>query len=464
MLAMKYLSPDSLTLVLAYIAYYKPNFLSGRCLSASHLHTLNQRLGQPHLQVRSARSQPLLAIHLALAHAGRLVNIAEGHWQISLEALPWLEATRTVQLAHLLETLAIEPQWAESLATLSLQDLFTVDFLAYIRQQLARQQKSEKPAIEKAVWLSNTDTNDWRLRLPKQIPPYQLFHLWQMGNIDENNIWQGTPFSIARAAQKGYSLTFISSFLIRLTDEPLKAHRQNELVEWYQRHNAYRVRGGYVLSVSQPAQLDEIMAQQRWRPHIGERLSSRHAFVSPSLLPLLARRLETTGYPLESSWILSKNASQATQTDSETHFLALEVLHGLRKMLELPFSIPTDGIDQFREQLSLAQQADLELKAKKILDGVRQAIRGKDAYFLPEKEPDPALIEVISAAIAQEHIIEIAYQALGEISPRLRQVEPYWLEKRDSGLYLHGYCSLAEDNRIFRLDRVHGWRYPVNLP
>jgi predicted DNA-binding transcriptional regulator YafY len=139
----------------------------------------------------------------------------------------------------------------------------------------------------------------------------------------------------------------------------------------------------------------------------------------------------------------------------------LEVLRGLAKIIQLPFSLPRRGTDEAYEWLSLGQQADLELKINQVLDGVKDAIRGRDAYFLPEGEPDSALIEGIEAAINQEKVIEIAYQALGESVPRLRQVEPHWLERRAIAVYLHGFCFLAEANRVFRLDRIHHWKFPI---
>jgi predicted DNA-binding transcriptional regulator YafY len=38
--------------------------------------------------------------------------------------------------------------------------------------------------------------------------------------------------------------------------------------------------------------------------------------------------------------------------------------------------------------------------------------------------------------------------------PRRRTVQPLWLEQRGNLHYLHGYCYLAEADRVFRLDRV----------
>ncbi len=456
--AVNFLTPNSLTLILAYLAYYRPNFLSGRCLSATHLRELSQLLGHTQPDLRSVRAHPLLAIHLAVAHAVGLLSVFQGQWQTTLATLPWLEGNWQEQIASLEQALADSPQWSESLSTLGLQEVLTLDFLAFIKQQLSRQRQNPQPATTNATWLAKTSEAEWRIALPGHVVPNLLFHLWQMGNMGKDGIWQGTPYSIAKAAQRGYSLTLMESVLTRLTNEPLSDQQQNDLVSWYKRHDTYQIRPANLLSVKKPEQLDEIMSQQRWRPHIGERLSPRHAMVTSGLVLLLSRRLKLDGYPLHAPFLQSASEDADHAVDAATCWLALEVLQGLGKIIELPFSVSAEAHYQLETHLSSSQQADLTLKASQVLAGVKQAIRGRDAYFLPENAPDPALAAAIETTIAQEGTIEIAYQALGEASPRLRQVEPHWLERRETGIYLHGYCYLAEANRIFRLDRIYSWQ------
>ncbi|MCA9990462.1 MAG: WYL domain-containing protein, partial [Anaerolineales bacterium] len=72
--------------------------------------------------------------------------------------------------------------------------------------------------------------------------------------------------------------------------------------------------------------------------------------------------------------------------------------------------------------------------------------------------PAAALLAQVQAAIAQEQQLEICYQALGEAVPRMRRIAPYYLEQRGQLYYLHAYCYLAEEARVFRLDRVHPGR------
>lgn len=156
------------------------------------------------------------------------------------------------------------------------------------------------------------------------------------------------------------------------------------------------------------------------------------------------------------------DAPNLAQPQAETavadSWLALTVLSGLGKLIPLPFTLPGETRFRLEQQLSHAQQADLAQKAQQILDGVRAAMRGRDAYFVPELPPDPALLDVVYTALAQEQELLLDYQALGEVTSRRRRVAPHRLEETAWGAYLHGYCYLAAQNRVFRLDRVQAWR------
>lgn len=453
-------TPDSMTLVLAYVQYYTPNFLPGRCLAATHLRALTAWFGAPRPTLRSARAHPLLAAHLALGHAARLLAIEAGVWRCTLETLPWLEADWSAQAAHLQRALTDEAAWGAALATLGLQEALAIDYLAYVAQQLARQQAQQAPATGLATWLPATTAAAWRMALPSRLRPSLRFHLLQMGTWPPAEAaWQGTPYSIARAAQQGYSLTRMEAALTQATGQPLSTPQQAQLVAWYQRHDACRIRPVYLLSVKEPARLDEVLRQQRWRAHVGKRLGPRHAIVSPQLIPLWQRWLRAQGIPLDAPEPERQPDETSLAADA---WLALTVLAGLGKLIPLPFTLPMAALSRLEQQLTPAQQADLAPKAQQIISGVQAAIRGRDAYFVPEHPIDPALLTAVRAAVAQERELLLAYQALGETTPRQRRVEPHRLEETAWGLYLHGYCYLAEANRVFRLDRVHAWQWADN--
>ena len=144
--------------------------------------------------------------------------------------------------------------------------------------------------------------------------------------------------------------------------------------------------------------------------------------------------------------------------DAGTGWLALEVLHSLGKLLPLPFSLPAETRFHLERQLEPALRAELAQQAQLILQSVQNALRGRDAYFPPEQPVSDELVKVIRAALATEQEMLVDYGGLGDKVPRERRLEPHWLEKGEGGIYLHAYCYLAEANRVFRLDRIHGWQ------
>jgi hypothetical protein len=391
------LTPDSMTLVLAYAHDYTPNFLPGRCLPPTHLRALAAWLGTPLPRLRSARANPRLAVHLALGHAAGLLRTAEGFWRTTPETQPWLEAAWPEQLEALLAALGDAARWAEALATLSLEETLGVDYLAYLAQQLARLRDGPAPETGTAVWLSGREPAAWGLALPARLPPPVWFTLLQMGAWapDAPRLWRATPYTIARAALAGCSLTRMERTLARATGAPLPETQQNQLVEWYQGRDAARIRPVYLLSVKDPALLDDALAQQRWRAHLGRRLSRRHAIVAPGIIPLLRRRLRAAGLALDAPPARRSGALAPATVAAGDCWLALEALAGVARLIPLPFTLPAETRWRLAQQLDPAQQAALALKAEQIVDGVAAALRGRDAYFPPAQPPDPRVAAAI---------------------------------------------------------------------
>ena len=447
------LTPLTMTKVLAYCQYYTPNFLSGRCLSATHLRRLSGWLGLPQSKLRTARSQPLLAAHLALAQATGLVQVDAGCWQPGVLTLSWLKQAWPEQLEQLLQARQDSLKWPQSLAQLGLVDLFGLDYETYIDQQLMRAIEA-MPTYQRASWRSSPEAATWQLAVPVLIHPEHLFHLIQSGSFQPNNLWEADAYSIGRAAQHGYSLTQIEHLLVHSTGEPLAELRRQQLLGWYQQHDAYQLRPVYLLSTKRPEAMDFVFQQQRWRHHIGQRLATRHATVSPDLIPLLERALAKQGIPLMAAAATTGEQGKPLN-EASSCWLALSIVQQLGRLVELPFTLPTETIHQLESQLSPEQQAVLAQFANQAVGSIKTAIQGRDAYFLPEQPVDPGLGQAIRQAIAAEQMLRLWYQALGELVPRQRDVEPFWLEERASGQYLHAYCHLAEANRIFRLDRIH---------
>jgi hypothetical protein len=171
-------------------------------------------------------------------------------------------------------------------------------------------------------------------------------------------------------------------------------------------------------------------------------------------------RLAAQNIPLDAPKTLPGSAAETTP---EYTWLALQVLAGLSALIELPISIPHAELETAEARLTAEERAELDYLAQNMLEGLQQAIRGRDAFFPAPRPANEAWLENTRTALNEERCLDIAYQSLVDNQPSSnavtrhysRRVEPLRLEQRGSLYYLHAYCYLAEANRIFRLDRIH---------
>lgn len=444
------LTPFTLTVMLAYVQYYTPNFLPGRCLPATDLRRLAGQIGAMVTGLRSARAHPLLAMHLALAEAAGLLAVAGGRWQTTTRTLDWLAAGVAEQSAWLLAALQ-GPDWSETLARLSLTEVFRLDYLVYIEQTLARWPGSW-PGTALATWLPADDQAIWRLRLPETLPTTHLFDLLQLGRWSPGQEWQASAYTVAVAAQRGYTPAAMERLLQTATGQPLGLARQQQLWQWYRQHDAVQIEQVYLLTVKAPARLDHLLSQRRLGRHIGQQLSPRHALVSPRIIPSLRRQLANEGLALQAPAVALPEDDTAVTRGMA--WFGLRLLLGLGKWLPLPVPKPYTDLHRLEEQLDATQLADLEQKAVVVLAEIKNALRGQDAFFPPEAPVASELVITVQQALADGCLLAIAYQGLGELLPRYRIVQPLRLTEQDSLYYLTAYCYLAEANRVFRLDRI----------
>lgn len=455
------LTPYRLMLLLAYCQHYTPRFLPARCLSATHLRRLALWLDQPAPRLRTARDHPLLAAHLVVAHSAGLLTAAGGHWHLAPAALDWLAADRLTQIESLRLACVDEAAWQAAADTLGLRHTFNLAFPAFLAQQLARLAQSPPPDPQLAVWLEPAGDDVWRLRLPAHLPLPLHFHLLQIGDWAETgkppDLWTGSGYAIAAAAQRGYSPLRIEAILTAATDTPFSQTQRQQLAAWYGRHDAVQIQPVYLLQTRQPAQLVDILAVRRLRRHVTRQISPRHAIVAPSLIPGLRLRLRAAGIPLLAADPVPAPPAESA-ADPATLWLGQRVLAEIGRLL--PLSIPPDHHteDALAAQLTPAQRAEAERYAGQIIAALRTAVRGGDPFYPAERPCDPALLAAIETAFAAEDTLEIAYQGLGDEQPRWREVQPLRLETRGALTYLHAYCYTAVADRLFRLDRVLDWR------
>lgn len=455
------LTPVTLTRCLAYIHHYTPPVLAGRCLSPTHLRRLAQWIETPKPAMRSLRTHPLLAIHIALLQGAGLITAAEEAWLVAPTATAWLQAMPAEQLAPFLLLLDSPNLWEQTVARLGLQHTLSCDYLLYVRQMLTRQ--SEVPPVtpvarsvalaEPAYWLEGPADTAWRLCLPVALPGWLLFDLLQLGEWQPGAPLCCTPLSITAAARRGYGAQHIRWLLETATQQLLPDRYQAALKTWLGQGRAYQLRQVHLLATAQPAQLQALLAQKRWRPHIRQQIGARHAVVSADLIPHLRRWLAKKGYALDDATTIPEQ-TQTFANSAAYHWLGLRVLLGLGELMPLPYPPPHAQLDSLDSQLTSLEESELEAVAQSVVDNLRAAIRGRDAFW-PAQGPVPAeWLDCIKQAIESEQHLDIFYQTPAETRPGYRRIQPLRLYQRGALHCLHAYCYRVEMNVDFRVDRI----------
>lgn len=449
-----FLTPRSAALVLAYLQHYTCKFLPGRCLAATHLNGLAGWLGVARAKRPTLRAHPVLASHLAVLMAAELVSVETGGWVCTPGVMAWLKLAHREQVEQLLMACVDEKRWTAVVERLNLLRLMQLDRAVYIQQTLTRQLQMTPPEKTTAVWQGGS-AEEWHLQLPGELPLWVLFHLLQVGEWrpgQSPGMWLAfSPVTLGRAMAQGYSPTLVEHVLMQATESGFSAEQQQQMGEWYGRLQAYQIRTVQLLSTRQAGQLAAVMGNGWLRRRVLRQISPRHAVVSAELVEPLQRWLAEQEFWLDAP----TSFSDAVAVDPAYTWLALWVLRGLGELVELPVPFPYSSLEAAERQLNQAVVSELEAKAEAILEGLRQAIRGRDAFFVPERGQDMATVQQIRQAIERGEMLDIWYQAVVDKRPYERQVSPLRLEERGGLYYLVAYCYLAEADRVFRVDRIH---------
>ena len=442
------LTLHTFTHLLAYLHYYTPKRLPGRWLAARHLRQLAARIGLPRPDLRALRRHPLLAAHVALAHAAGLVAPDSDRFSLQPGATDWLHAAEAEQIAGLLDAFAA-PAWSAAVQHLKLDACLTLDYVTYLRQQLARRPEANASPAP-ARWLQ-AGAAAWRLALPRRPPPWLLFDLLQLGEWQPEDALVLTPLTIASAPRRGYGRPAILWLLEQATQEPLSPGRAQQIDAWLRQGRAYSLRTVTLLSAAQDTQLATLYANRRLRPHLLEQLSPRHAIVAPDAAPKLARWLARQALPLQDA---TAPPLGAASLPAGYIWLGLRLLVGLGELIPLPYPAPHGALATAAAVLMPEQLTVLEQRARCVLDALRAALHGRDAFFPAPNHAYLGWVELLERAIAHQQTLCMHYQALGAVQPGIRRILPLRLERRGALIYLHAYCYRAEANLVFRLDRI----------
>ncbi len=367
--------------------------------------------------------------------------------------MSWLQGTQREQIEPCLALLDDANAWEQVVDKMGLETAMTLDYHHYLRQTLKRQIDADTQAqVEPAYWLPSAPNEAvWRLCLPATLPAWHLFDLLQLGEWMPQTPLICTPASLVRAVENGYAKQHIRWLVETATQKPLSAQKEKQLDEWIRQGQAYQAQQVTLLSTQQSGQLQEILAQKRWRPYFGQQLSPRHVVVQSELLPQLQAWLSGKGQFLSDKITPKQSASDETST---YHWLGLRVLVGLGELVRLPYPPPYQQLQAAEQDLSGTEKSELERIAQALIENVRTVIRGRDAFWPAHPASAEAWLKQVEQAIEKEQALDIVYQSLGEFKPTYRRIQPLRLEQQGSLYYLHAYCYRVEANLVFRLDRI----------
>ncbi|MCP4415508.1 MAG: WYL domain-containing protein [Chloroflexi bacterium] len=459
-------TPYSLTLTLAYLHYYTPKRLpNGRFLAPNHLRILACWIGKPAPKLRSIRQHRWLATHFTLLHAAGFLTTSGETIIPQPHITRWLHLPYPAHISYLQQAIKKSGCWQKAITYLSLQNSIGEDVLAYLQQSLHHQHQTPSPIQpDSVIWLNgksrtNADSRingktpeNWRFHIPNNIPLWLHFDLRQLGSWSPGQPLICTPLSIATAVQRGYGNSIIQWLLETATQCPLSVQQQTQLIQWSQRADAYQLRPVQLLSTKQRQQMQAIFGRKILRDEIIEQISPRHAIVATGMVAKLEKHLLKQNYPL--SHLSHSAESKGKDESTSMQWLGVRVLMGLGELIPLSIPPPHSQLHQLGSQLTDLERMELEVIATHILQNLRNAIRGRDAFFPSQKSVPPEWIQTISRAINNEDILEIMYQPLGDTKPSHRCIQPLRLEESGTLFYMYAYCYRTEMNLTFRLDRI----------
>ena len=420
-----------LLLPVAYLQKSPIVLKTGQRLPVQPLRTLasHYNIIQP---IRHLREAPKMGLILTALIAADILHLDNNQLTISQTAQAWLDAPNLLdQLANTTDS----TKWATIAEQLKLT-ITPLDARWFYQQctQLQRGVTNYQP-----IHIQCDSSTQWTLHLPSSIPPRIEFELRQFTAWHTRTQLHLTPTTLAATLQAS-DLPTICYWLSCALMTSLPTNLQDELYRWQKQMQRFHLRPVYLLSVTDPADMSTLWQKRRARRHITETISPRHAVVDPRIRTYLDQAQATI------------DTAEITPNKADT-WLALAVLNRLHTLCHLPITPPRTAMNQLATEIDPPTLTALSQHANNIIGQLKRAIAGTDHFRLA----DDITIDndLIMQAIAQEKSIDIDYQSLAADHPTTRRISPLHVEQRGDIVYLSAFCHRANENRTFRLDRIH---------
>jgi hypothetical protein len=262
---------------------------------------------------------------------------------------------------------------------------------------------------------------------------------------------------IGRAVAAGVGVAQIFHHLQDSLARPLSRRQGRQIRQWAQSARQARIRTVTLLETADAALMGKLRSRRHSRALLGAPLSPTRAEINPQHLTALVDHLATLDlFVSPPTQTLPPAPSPTTpHGDGGIIYLALRLLMRLGDHLPLPLSVRLDQIDELRRSLSPHQLAAADLHVQAILEELEALLSG---YLrLPAWRIDVDNKDVwprLQRALQHEESITIHYWNAEQTTPSQRRITPYYIETRRHVHYLHAYCHLRQQERIFRVDRI----------
>lgn len=109
--------------------------------------------------------------------------------------------------------------------------------------------------------------------------------------------------------------------------------------------------------------------------------------------------------------------------------------------------------DMYMELFSL-KSLRLKLASRMKNECLNQCIEYRDRITGIHHAKEYEWIAQIENAIQKQKKVKVLYQSSNSKTTKLRVIHPYALEGYDHGMYMKGFCEVADDYRTFKLNRI----------
>lgn len=456
------LTRNQIVLALECIYNGQLRLVRGQKLAVAALRRLIKACtGEEHPTLKQIEQhRPVASLWVWLDAAGLFTTVQScGRIDLTQLGYEWLHTDPLTQREMLRLALADDHRWEAAVARWRCGSLLDIAQRHYLQQQIEQIRLAPCPKQRPTL---HSLPNLWCLTCA-EIETDLLFHLLPCGlwNHETGELYL-TAETMQRAKAAGTPLYVIRHRLETALGGGLRPEVDADLGRWYDAGKTVTLAQHTVLTAPNPTALRHLLRHKRLWGRGVRPFSRRHALVPPREIEAVVRAARAHGLQLTKA-VDRATVNRPEPSDGVDRFaaaLGLRLAAGLGELVPLPYPAPHEAARAAAERLSPEAQSELNRLVRETLEGVQQAIAGRDAFFPAVEPPSETLVAALEEALAADKLIQINYQALGERVPKWRLIEPLCLTRRGALAYVEGYCYRAERNLTFRLDRIVAIDWP----